>query len=286
MGVFAHSPRLMATLPRAPDQAFDCAKARPQRRPPQPGCEAQFVSRRTRASGPGSSLNGASRQHLFPLLPPELRLRVWSLNLPSCRLVPLRCGTPSPSLHESPTRGWPCATGCTTDAPIPVNLHVCAESRREALKTYGRAFGFARGPVHVVFSPDSDILWFGPRDGYMAASAQFHTCMSMCDQAELARVRRVAISDSLFWVDGTYASMTAARLTMGVIMELATRAPALERIIFVSRAEDEGDRLPAAMELMSRQIQMALAAICQQLPLWRLPPWQIVSTSALSAMGG
>lgn len=166
-----------------------------------------------------------------------------------------------------------------------MNLHACAESRAEASKSYGRAFGFARAPGQVIFSPVSDVLLFGPREGYMAAHSQFHTCMSLCDQAELARVRRIAISDALFWIDDTYRSMTAASLTVEVIKQLATRMHSLEHISFVTRDGDDTDDLAAAMERMARQIRAAVATVCQQVPLWRSPAWEIVSASSLSTVG-
>lgn len=120
----------------------------------------------------------------------------------------------------------------------------------------------------------------------MAADSQFHTCMSMCDQAELARVRRIAISDALFWIDDTYRSMTAASLTMEVIKQLALRMPSLEQIIFVPREEDEAGDLAMVQERMARQIQMAMATVCQQVRHWRPPPWHIVCLSELSRIGG
>ncbi|KAF4510421.1 hypothetical protein G6O67_002309 [Ophiocordyceps sinensis] len=159
-------------------------------------------------------------------------------------------------------------------------------ARRGPSSANTRAFGFARGPGHVIFGPESDVIWFAPREGCMAADSQFHTCMSMCDQAQLARVRRIAVSDALFWIDDTSRSMTAATLTIEVVKQLATRMSSLERIIFVTRDEDEAADLPVAVERMARQIQMALATICQQAPLWRPPPWEILSTTSLSTMAG
>ncbi|ODA81564.1 hypothetical protein RJ55_00064 [Drechmeria coniospora] len=221
--------------------------------------------------------------HLFALLPPELRLKVWAFNLPRSRLVSIRCGSRSPSLHQLAEGPLACSTGCTSDATIPINLHVCAESRTDAFKSYRHAFGFARGPGHVIFNPDSDILFFGPRDGYMAADSQFHTCMSMCDQAELASVRRVAISDALFWVDDVYRSMTAASLTVEVIKQLALRMPRLEHVIFVPREDGEAADLAVAVKRMALQIETAAANVRRQFPNWRFPPWDIMCRSSLSA---
>lgn len=258
-------------------------------RPPRPGFPSS--DRAPRMMRPAHDTQDSVRQrssgqfHLFPLLPPELRLKIWNMNLPSGRLVPLRCGTASPSLHERqrPSRGD--VTGFTSNAPIPVNLHVCAESRAEAFKSYRRAFGFARRAGRVIFNPDDDILLFGPHEGYMAADSQFHTCMTMCEPAELACVRRVAISDSLFWGDGACSSLTASSLSVEVVRQLAARMPQLEQIIFVPH-EDQTDNLPTVKERMARQIHMAVACICQQKPNWRPPPLEIICMSALMNKGG
>ncbi|KAG6082192.1 hypothetical protein E4U16_006458 [Claviceps sp. LM84 group G4] len=178
---------------------------------------------------------------LFSQLPPELRLKIWKLNLPTTRVVPMSCSVASPSLRDAPlcTTNHQFFAGCTSDASVPVNLHVCAESRADTLKHFQPAFGFARWPGHIYFNPASDILYFGPQDGYMAADAQFHTCLSMCDPSELASVRRIAISDALFWVGESYNSMTAASLTVEVLRQLSVRMPALQQIIFVPREQDE-----------------------------------------------
>ncbi|KAJ6444672.1 hypothetical protein O9K51_03068 [Purpureocillium lavendulum] len=269
MGIFSHSPRLGATRLHDSQKTMDrmCHACTPKLRPT-------------------DKSTTTTEFHLFSQLPPELRLKIWNFNLPSSRLVSIRCGSGSPSLREVSAHPSGCTTGCTSGAPIPVNLHVCAESRAEAFKSYSRTFGFARGPGQVIFNPDSDILFFGPREGYMAADSQFHTCMSMCDQAELARIRRVAISDSLFWIDDTYRSMTAASLTVEVIKQLALRMPRLERIFFVPREEDQGSDFAMVEERVSCQVQMAVATVCQQLPHWRPPPCDIVCLRALSTIGG
>ncbi|RDA85013.1 hypothetical protein CP532_2047 [Ophiocordyceps camponoti-leonardi (nom. inval.)] len=223
--------------------------------------------------------------HLFPLLPPELRLKIWNMNLPPGRIVPIRCGAASPSIHEKqgPSRGD--VTGFTSNAPIPVNLHVCSESRAEAVKRYRCAFGFARGPGKVIFNPDDDILLFGPREGYMAADSQFHTCMTMCDQAELASVQHVAISESLFLGDGPYSSRTDSSLSFEVVKQLAKRMPLLKTMLFVSLGQPVAGLEPAA-ELLARQVQLAIGRVHQQNPHWRTPPWHIVSMDTLSEMGG
>ncbi|KAG5948475.1 hypothetical protein E4U53_006276 [Claviceps sorghi] len=261
MGAFCHSPRSAAFC--APELAIKPATS------PKPPL-------RHRAPAPPA---------LF--LPPELRLKIWNLNLPTTRLVPINCGAASPSLHAA----QPCTTdksftGCTSSALVPVNLHVCAESRTDTLKRFRRAFGFARLPGHIYFNPASDILYFGPQEGYMAADAQFHTCMSMCDPSQLGSVRRIAISDALFWIEESYNSMTAASLTVEVIRQLSLRMPALEQMIFVPREQDEASIPILTEERMFQQIQMAMRTVCQQIPSWQPPPWCIVSLGTLSAACG
>ncbi|KAG5979278.1 hypothetical protein E4U55_005344 [Claviceps digitariae] len=267
MGAFCHGPRSAAVC--APEMAVKPASSPkpPPLRHRAPMSPALFP--------------------LFPLLPPELRLKIWNLNLPTTRLVPMNCGGASPSLRDAQM----CTTdksfmGCTSSASVPVNLHVCTESRADALRHFRRAFGFARLPGHIYFSPASDILYFGPQEGYMAADAQFHTCMSMCDPLQLASVRRIAISDALFWVEESYNSMTAASLTVEVIRQLSLRMPALEQIIFVPREQDEAWIPILTGERMFQQIQMAMRTVCQQIPSWQPPPWVIVPLRILSGACG
>ncbi|KAF7560027.1 hypothetical protein G7046_g4134 [Stylonectria norvegica] len=222
--------------------------------------------------------------HHFCKLPTELRLRIWNFNLPRTRLVPITCGSSSLSrANDSSQTSLSWTSGCTSSAIIPVNLHVCAESRVEALKHYDLQFGFARGPGQVFFNPDRDILYFGPRQGYMAADSQFHTCLSMCDPKELAAVSRIAINDALFWIDTTYRSMSAASLTVELLRRIQARVPHLQELIFVPRQEESTDAYlePTMVHVrMARQIQTAVATLCEQTPHWKPPRWRILPLSA------
>ncbi|KAJ4018931.1 hypothetical protein NW766_002631 [Fusarium irregulare] len=237
---------------------------------------------------PGSTRQNLTRltvQRNFCKLPTELRLKIWNYNLPPTRLVPIQCGSSWPGCSDS--LSW---TGCTSPAAIPVNLHVCGESRSEALKYYGLGFGFARGPGQVFLDPERDILYFGPRHGYMAADSQFQTIMSMCDPEELALVRRLAINDALFWVDESYRSMTAASLSVELLRRIQSRMPGLQEIIFVPRPEEsrdsEGYVEPTMVYVrMARQIQTALATLCEQTPGWTPPCWSILPLSAFKSVG-
>lgn len=142
-------------------------------------------------------------QHLFSKLPAELRWKIWAFNLPGPRLVSVHCGSKSLSCGLGGGHhhlGPPSSFGCTSQAKIPTNLHVCHESRREGLRQYRASFGIARRLGQTFFDPDQDYLYFGPRDGFMASEANLRTVLSLCDPNELAQVRRVAINEALFWV--------------------------------------------------------------------------------------
>lgn len=120
----------------------------------------------------------------------------------------------------------------------------------------------------------------------MATNSQFHTCMMLCDQQELASVRRLAINDALFWIGSTYNSMTAASFTLDVLREVATRMTGLEELIFVPWEEEDGDHEDAVQGRMARQIQTAMQSISQEHPSWEPPPWHIVPLSELPSMTG
>ncbi|TQV91440.1 hypothetical protein IF1G_09939 [Cordyceps javanica] len=219
---------------------------------------------------------------LFSQLPTELRLRIWNYNLPGTRIVPVRCGADDLSLGAPPMSSL-AATGCTTTTPNPANLNICVESRAEAVKSYHRCFGFVGTPGHIYFDPYRDVLYFGPRRGFMATQAQFHTCMKMCKESELAAVRRIAISDSLFWNCDRYNSMTAANLTIEVLQVIAKRLPNLERLVFVPREEDEGrgDNLDRTLQRMHYQVDAAIDTLVREGIEWKIPAWHVTTLEAL-----
>ncbi|OAQ95907.1 hypothetical protein LLEC1_06302 [Akanthomyces lecanii] len=211
----------------------------------------------------------------FSELPPELRLRIWHYSLPGPRIMPIRCGV-DPLAPDS-LGSLAAATGCTTTTPNPTNLHVCAESRAEAIKNYRRCFGFAHRPGHVYFNPSRDVLYFGPRKGYMNTETQFRTFMTMCRSSELAAVRRVAVSDAIFWIDDTYRSMTAASITMDVLRIIGLRLPNLEELVFVPREEDEARRydLDEILQRMHDQVNTAVNMLAQQNFAYGVPAWHV-----------
>ncbi|KXH30884.1 hypothetical protein CSIM01_01478 [Colletotrichum simmondsii] len=240
------------------------------------GCPAQAI--------PPQSL---TQFHLFPRLPVELRLKIWNLNLPPPRVVPIRCGAKSLSFASHAQSPRPSSSGCTSYTAVPTNLHACHESRLEALKSYHLSFGMTRNPGQIFFDKAHDVLYFGARDGYMASEAQFRTVMALCDPEDISQVRRLAINDSLFWVDTMYQSMSAANLTVEVLKQIRARMPKLEELVFVPRDEnpvynDEVELVPANSDgvleqQMARQMEAAMKAVCDLSPDWTPPRWCIMA---------
>ncbi|PQE29464.1 hypothetical protein CJF32_00003219 [Rutstroemia sp. NJR-2017a WRK4] len=64
---------------------------------------------------------GLEQFTLFPLLPAELRLKIWRQSFPPSRTIVL---TPNPSTTQA------------SSAPLPTTLSVCSESRAETLHHY------------------------------------------------------------------------------------------------------------------------------------------------------
>ncbi|KAB5558023.1 hypothetical protein GE09DRAFT_96662 [Coniochaeta sp. 2T2.1] len=169
--------------------------------------------------------------HLFPRLPPEIRIKVWTFSLPPPRIVEVRCGSDSISSNyhhhhnhnhshthnpHDPDAG-PGASFCTTtkeplfgsnetswssssclsSAPLPVTLSVSRESRFETLRRYRPMFGFAGRPGRVYFNPSVDVLYFGPRGtGLMRPPAQFRTVVALCE-GDLKLVKRLAVDEAV-----------------------------------------------------------------------------------------
>lgn len=212
---------------------------------------------------------------------------------PGHRIVSIQCGNDNLSPLETrkikssldlPSDACS-ASGCTSTAPIPSILHACAESRSEIAKSYSKYFGFARTQGRVIFNPELDIVFFGPRLGFMAANSQFHTCMTMCDPAELATIERLAISDSLFWLDNQYRSTAAANLTVELLRQVAVHLPNLREIFFVPREEDFEDTL-FVQQRMHMQVCAALEVVCEEHPTWKPPPCKMTTLRELEVSHG
>lgn len=229
------------------------------------------------------SCNSNIRRHqtLFPQLPPELRLRIWDLNLPTSRFVTIRCGSDnldSPVAdvphNNDPTWWTNSSVLCTSPAPVPANLHTCAESRAHALTKYRLSFSYAQQEPRIYFNPNTDVVYFGPRPGYMASNAQFHTFMTLTPPAELAVIKRIAIDDALFWTHDTkYWSMLAVSLTTECLKQIHRRMPSLEEIVFVPHQSTWTNDADLVQKMLADQVMTAMQDYSRQIEGMVTPSW-------------
>lgn len=80
-----------------------------------------------------------SNFHQFPALPTELRLKIWAIALSTRRTITILCDRPAFKRGEIRQ-----AHGFKSNLPTPVLLHVCRESRAEALNVYKPYFKTSR----------------------------------------------------------------------------------------------------------------------------------------------
>jgi hypothetical protein len=220
-------------------------------------------------------------------------------SLPGPRIVPIRCGASTLAPMNGPAALSRSDSGrCTSSARPPVNLHVCTESRVEALRSYRPLFGLCGNPGRIYVNPAIDTLYFGARDGYMASQAQMQTFLTLASPLDLALVRQVAVNDTLFWPDddgrGTAREnaggvMVAASLTVEAIQLVRRRLPGVREVVFVPRdvnplyAVDDNDTTlvepSTAQTQIHRQVQVAMQTVCAQHPCWTPPSWSIKALS-------
>ncbi|PBP17508.1 hypothetical protein BUE80_DR011278 [Diplocarpon rosae] len=106
--------------------------------------------------------------HLFPKLPSELRLKIWGLALRHPRVVHVTCRK-GLKPQRTPKRFVEAFLSLT---PGPAILAACAESRFEALSTYGTYFQTEQAPAGLSLALDRDTVrcrddlleHFGPRE--------------------------------------------------------------------------------------------------------------------------
>lgn len=147
---------------------------------------------------------------LFSSLPTELRLKIWALNLPGPRIVAIKYAyAPADPSHR--TSHEQAKRGCTSPALIPSNLHTNQEARSEALLSYSLSFNIPHGRAKIFFNPAIDILYFGPKKGYLGSFKQFADASSMIVKSELAKVKRLAVHENLFSQSNENVAATRSR---------------------------------------------------------------------------
>ncbi|KAI1777938.1 hypothetical protein F4818DRAFT_330225 [Hypoxylon cercidicola] len=226
--------------------------------------------------------------HCFAALPIELRLIIWTYNLPGPRIVDIKCNTESASTSELQQRNHT-STTCIFTSSIPANLHVCKESRYTALRRYRLLFRDPAKYGQVVFDPLRDTLYFGARLGISASGTRFATFVSLVQPEDLAHIRRIAINDALI-SHGRSRTRTnsTARLTIECILcEVHQRFTNLEQLTFVC-----DDRNPVYSSdaffveprvrnrILEREIQDMVNMIEDRQAQTKMPPWDIRAIAA------
>lgn len=127
--------------------------------------------------------------HLFDLfrkLPPEIRCMIWRCAMPP-RIIELRYDYD--------------LTKCWTLAKVPITLHVCRESRYEALKNYTLAFGISDTPDKTYFDFRRDTLFLTYEkwddEGVEYEDQVFRLTYEFVQSEEVKRIRSLAIDQDL-----------------------------------------------------------------------------------------
>lgn len=216
---------------------------------------------------------------LFPSLPTELRLRIWALSLPGPRIVVVRY-TYAPAHQSYRTSHEQAKRGCTSPSAIPSHLHTNREARREALLSYGLSFNIHHGRPKIYFNPAIDILYFGPKEGYLDSFKQFADASFMIVKSERAKVRRLAVHENLFSQSNENVSATRIREFWECVRR---KFENVEEVVIASRVERSSSSLGEGvfenlvMEGLSRRIEEGLQFVGRgsdwRAPKWCITPW-------------
>ncbi|KAI1393405.1 uncharacterized protein F4822DRAFT_11986 [Hypoxylon trugodes] len=223
--------------------------------------------------------------HLFARLPIELRFNIWAYNLPGPRIVEIKYSN-EPILTSQLQEDTDRPIIYASSSPIPVNLHICRESRAEALKRYRLLFGTSPGAGRIYFDNLRDTLYFGLRPGFEGAETLFNTFMSMVQPEDLARVRRIAINEGLVnYVDSNdaVAQLTAEQVLCEAYRHLAN----LEQLTFVCVDRNPVYSSDAVFvepgiynRILERHIQEAISMTKEQQSQFRPLLWDIQAIAA------
>ena len=209
---------------------------------------------------------------LFSLLPTELRLKIWNLNLPGPRIVPIHYTyTSSDSTTPTPHDGF--MVGCTSIAQIPANLHTNHESRREALRSYELSFKLQYSQAKAFFNPTIDVLYFGPKNGHLDSFKNFYTAGTMMAHSDRSKVTRFAVHEDLFYRSEDIVS-SARIIDFWEILE--RNFENVQQVVVVTR--DRGTRHCRLRWCnLVAEIQYSLDEVVAQGRKWEVPVWDIVT---------
>jgi len=210
---------------------------------------------------------------LFSSLPTELRLKIWSLNLPGPRVVPIHYTyTSSESITARPHNAV-IMGGCTSIAEIPANLHTNRESRYEALMSYELSFKLQHSQAKAFFNHAIDILYFGSKDGHLESFKNFYTAATMIAPSDRRKIKKLAVHEDLFYRSED--NIASARI-IDFWEILKRNIENVEQVVVVTR--DRGTRQCRLHWCnLVAEIQYGLDEVMMQGGKWEVPIWDIVT---------
>ncbi|TVY46112.1 hypothetical protein LSUB1_G000042 [Lachnellula subtilissima] len=159
----------------------------------------------------------------FPLLPIELRFKVWENASMTTRTLELIYSMDN-------QRFW-------TFQPVPAVLHTCREARRAGNRIYSLSFGSAKSPPRTYFNPISDIVYFGLRlyDNEVDFMLRFFRrhADSLEDEDQ---IQRLALTEHLWRIDlegSVFAPPRSGRAEKKIV-KFHQSFPHLKELIFVA----------------------------------------------------
>ncbi|RFU29986.1 hypothetical protein B7463_g6378, partial [Scytalidium lignicola] len=99
-------------------------------------------------------INTDPQFHKFPLLPSELRLKIWSLALDISRTI--KVNLKKDIVRPGPGHRY--AQSFNSPTPVPALLHTCRESRFEGLTIYKPCFTTRHSPNYIYVCFDRDVV--------------------------------------------------------------------------------------------------------------------------------
>lgn len=211
---------------------------------------------------------------------------IWSFSLPGPRIVSIRCDSRS-VLQRDSQEGLSHIDRqiqCWSPAPVPTSLHVCKESRSEAMRHYKLLFGIKGEPGRIYFDGLRDTLYFGPQDSAFVSKANPRGPMSIMELSDKLLVRYIAVSELLVYSRKRQdpVAPTPQRNIEKLVCEVRARFRNVERLTFVS-----GDRNlvyspdsgfvepPQRNQFLEREILNAVNTIAKWYPTFNPPPWEV-----------
>jgi hypothetical protein len=167
---------------------------------------------------------------VFPLLPIELRFKIWETASMATRTLEL--------MYRFSDRRF------STQQPVPAVLRTCQESRRVGKRIYRLSFGTTKFPPRTYFNPISDIVYFGLRvfDDEVAFMLRFFRKHAPSFEDE-DQIQRLALAEHLWRIDreGSLFPPWRSGRTAKKIERFHESFPHLKELMFVTGQDESED---------------------------------------------